>query len=181
MHVAQHPGHRSQAVALQADGLQEWQACQTTRQTSIRDPASYTSASIDYPALNINKKKKKTVKVESSGFRNPCSNCHLQNSRAAKFARCINHNPSDKNAKAQHHQVLPNYYSPSPWQNLESECGDAGVVQGIKAAILSKSVRLVPYSTPAPPANLANRLQGLQILICHLHQGAEGGREPPTR
>ena len=39
LHLAQHPRHRCEAVALQANGLEVWQPSQTTRKTSICDPA----------------------------------------------------------------------------------------------------------------------------------------------
>ncbi len=39
LHVTQHPRNRCEAVALQANGFEVWQPSQTTRKTSICDPA----------------------------------------------------------------------------------------------------------------------------------------------
>ena len=46
LHLAQHPRNRCKAVALQANGLEVWQPSQTTRQTSICDPAKQVQSQV---------------------------------------------------------------------------------------------------------------------------------------
>lgn len=171
MHLAQHPGHRGQAVALQANRLQIWQPCQTTRQASIRYPASYTSASVGNPALCVNQHVNDKTKSSTQECLAANTTHQVQSNKLFTGTLTTKHV-----TKAQKHNTTESCASccSQVKGNKQSECDNARVVQGISRSALGQ-YGWCPCSTPASSANSASKLLELQLIpVYHMQHGRCG-------